>query len=91
MSPKFRECYQIGLWQNSSQRGSVRLVVEVDANGHPSDVSTTGGDGLDKMVISCLMSVVRKETFAPPVGGPAVVTIPLHFGSDQALATPDAK
>jgi len=83
MSPKFRECYQIGLWQNAEQKGSVRLVIEIDAQGHPAKVTPGGRDGLDKMVLSCLIGVVRRESFTPPVGGAATVTIPLNFGSDH--------
>jgi TonB family protein len=83
MSPKFRECYQIGLWQNADQKGSVRVVIDIDANGHPAKVTLGGGDGLDKMVLDCLVAVVRRESFAPPAGGSGTVTIPLNFGSDQ--------
>jgi len=83
MSPKFRECYQIGLWQNADQKGSVRLVIDIDASGRVAKVTPDGGDGLDKMVLSCLVSVARRETFAAPRGGPASVTIPLNFGSDH--------
>src|SRR5258706_6831562 len=56
MSPKFRECYQIGLWQNADQKGSVRLVIAIDGNGRPARVTPDGGDGLDRMVLSCLVS-----------------------------------
>jgi hypothetical protein len=84
MQQGFRECYQIGLWNNPHQSGSVRLVVKLDPHGRPSTVTPHGGAGLDRMVIECLSRVARRGTFAPPTGDGTVV-VPLKFRSDRAL------
>jgi hypothetical protein len=84
MQQAFRECYQIGLWNNPHQSGSVRLVVKLDPHGRPSSVTPLGGAGLDRMVIDCLVRVARRGTFARPTGD-GTVTVPLKFRSDRAL------
>jgi hypothetical protein len=84
MQQAFRECYQIGLWNNPHQSGTVRLVVKLDPRGRPSSVTPHGGGGLDRMVIDCLARVARRGTFARPTGD-GTVTIPLKFRSDRAL------
>jgi hypothetical protein len=83
MRPQFGECYQIGLWNNREQSGSVRLVVEVDARGRAAVVTPAGGTGLDRMVINCLVGVARRSAFAPPTGGSARVVIPINLGMNR--------
>jgi hypothetical protein len=84
MQQGFRECYQIGLWNNPHQSGSVRLIVKLDPRGRPKTVTHVGGTGLDRMVLDCLARVARRGVFAPPAGDPTVV-VPLTFRSDRAL------
>jgi hypothetical protein len=84
MQQGFRECYQIGLWNNPHQSGSVRLVLKLDPRGRPASVSTVGGTGLDHMVLECLARVARRGTFAPPTGDGNVI-VPLSFRSDRAV------
>jgi hypothetical protein len=84
MQQGFRECYQIGLWNNPHQSGSVRLVLKLDPRGRPATVTSVGGAGLDRMVLDCLVRVARRASFAPPTGEAAVV-VPLTFRSDRAV------
>jgi len=84
MQQAFRECYQIGLWNNPHQYGSVRLVLKLDPRGRPASVTPVGGTGLDRMVLDCLARVARRGTFAPPTGD-GTVFVPLKFRSDRAL------
>jgi hypothetical protein len=83
MQQGFRECYQIGLWNNPHQSGSVRLVLKLDPRGRPTTVTPVGGAGLDRMVLDCLVRVARRASFGPSSGGSIVV--PLKFRSDRAL------
>jgi hypothetical protein len=83
MQQSFRECYQIGLWNNPHQSGTVRLVLQLDARGRPAHIATVGGAGLDRMVVDCLVRVARRASFAP-AGGNASVVVPLTFRSDRA-------
>jgi hypothetical protein len=80
MSVNFRECYQAGLWINAEQRGSVRLEMQIDSGGRPSTVTPSGGRGLDRTVVDCLVKVASNASFAPPRNGPTNVIVPLTFG-----------
>jgi hypothetical protein len=84
MQQSFRECYQIGLWNNPHQSGSVELVLKLDPRGRPATVTPVGGAGLDRMVLDCLVRVARRGSFAPPTGDGNVI-VPLKFRSDRAL------
>ncbi len=64
MRQGFRECYQIGLWNNPHQGGTVQLVLKLDPRGHPATVTPLGGAGLDRMVVDCLVRVARRGSFA---------------------------
>ena len=86
MQQGFRECYQIGLWNNPHQSGSVRLVLKLDPRGRPASVTPLGGAGLDRMVLDCLVKVARRGSFARPTGDGNVV-VPLVFRSDRARET----
>jgi hypothetical protein len=83
MQQGFRECYQIGLWNNPHQSGSVRLVLNLDPRGRPAAVTPLGGAGLDRMVLECLVRTARRASF-PPSGSVASVVIPLTFRSDRS-------
>jgi hypothetical protein len=84
MQQSFRECYQIGLWNNPHQSGNVQLVVKLDPRGRPASVTPLGGVGLDRMVLDCLVRVARRGSFAPPIGDGNVI-VPLRFRSDRAI------
>ena len=84
MQQSFRECYQIGLWNNPRQSGTVELVLKLDPRGRPASVTPLGGTGLDRMVLDCLVRVAGRGSFAPPTGDGNVI-VPLKFRSDRAL------
>src|SRR5689334_17752540 len=85
MRQGFRGCYQIGLWNNPHQGGSVRLVLRIDARGSPASVKSVGGAGLDHMVVECLVKVARRASFAPPMGGEGSIEVPIRFASDRQI------
>jgi hypothetical protein len=89
MRQGFRECYQIGLWNNPHQGGSVRLVLKLDRRGRPATVTPLGGAGLDRMVVDCLVRIARRGEFAPPTGDGNII-VPIKLTSDRPLdAAPD--
>ncbi len=83
MQQSFRECYQIGLWNNPRQGGSIRLVLRIDAGGRPAMVTPVGGTGLDRMVVDCLVRVARRGSFAPRTSADGNIVVPMKFGSDR--------
>src|SRR5713101_8887858 len=84
MRQGFRECYQIGLWNNPHQGGNVELVLKLDPRGRPATVTSHGGAGLDRMVVDCLVRVARRGSFAPPTGDGNIV-VPIKLSSDRRL------
>jgi len=82
MRQGFRECYQIGLWNNPHQGGNIRLMLKIDARGRPASVTTIGGAGLDRMVVDCLVGVARRGSFAPSAGNEGPIEIPIAFTSE---------
>src|SRR5260221_5707898 len=84
MRQGFRECYQIGLWNNPHQGGTVQLVLKLDPRGHPATVTPLGGAGLDRMVVDCLVRVARRGSFARPAGDGNIV-VPINLTSDRLL------
>jgi hypothetical protein len=83
MRQSFRECYQIGLWNNPHQSGSIRLVLHIDGRGHPASVTPEGGNGLDRMVVDCLVRVARRGSFAPRTSSDGNIVVPMKFGTDR--------
>ncbi|SRR6266498_2559174 len=83
MRQSFRECYQIGLWNNPHQGGTIRLVLRIDGRGRPASVTPEGGSGLDRMVVDCLVRVARRGSFAPRTSSDGNIVVPMKFGSDR--------
>jgi hypothetical protein len=79
LRPKFRDCYQAGLLLRGDQQGSVQLAMVVDPAGRPNTVKPSGGAGLDRCVVDCLVKVASNASFSPSSGG-ANVLVPLSFG-----------
>jgi hypothetical protein len=80
LRPKFRDCYQAGLLLRADQQGSVRLAMAIDPAGRPSTVMPSGGEGLDRCVVDCLVKVASNASFSPSRGGTNVL-VPLSFSS----------
>jgi Tetratricopeptide repeat len=81
MAAGFRRCYNKGLAEDPSMKGTARITARVDRDG---DVVWAGAEhlgGLSEGVVSCLVDRVLTATFAAPEGGGATVVIPITFVS----------
>ena len=81
MSAGFRRCYNRGLQEDPTMKGSVRVTAKIGPNGEVLSASPSGGGGLSGTVISCVVARVQSAQFAPPEGGGATVVIPVTFVS----------
>ena len=76
----FRACYNRGLIEDPTMKGSVRITASVGPNGEvKSAVPSVGGGSLSGSVVSCLAARVRSAQFSPPTGGGATLVIPIIF------------
>jgi hypothetical protein len=74
----FRACYNRGLIDDPTMKGSVRITASVGPNGEvKSAVPSVGGGSLSSSVVSCLAARVRSAQFSPPTGGGATLVIPI--------------
>jgi hypothetical protein len=81
MAAGFRRCYNKGLQEDPSMKGSVRITAKIGPNGEVLGASPSGGGGLSGTVISCVTARVSSAQFAPPEGGGATIVIPVTFVS----------
>lgn len=81
MSAGFRRCYNKGLQEDPTMKGSVRITARIGPNGEVLSATPSGGSGLSGTVISCVVARVQSAQFAPPEGGGATVVIPVTFVS----------
>jgi hypothetical protein len=81
MAAGFRRCYNKGLQEDPSMKGSVRITAKIGPNGEVLSASPSGGGGLSGTVIGCVTARVSSAQFAPPEGGGATVVIPVTFVS----------
>jgi hypothetical protein len=76
----FRACYNRGLAEDPTMKGSVRITASVGPNGEVKSAQTAvGGGSLSSAVVSCLAARVRSAQFSPPTGGGATLVIPVIF------------
>jgi hypothetical protein len=76
----FRACYNRGLIEDPTMKGSVRITASVGPNGEVKSAQpSVGGGTLSSTVISCLAARVRSAQFSPPTGGGATLVIPIIF------------
>ena len=76
----FRACYNRGLGEDPTMKGSVRITASVGPNGEVrSAVPSVGGGNLSSTVVSCLAARVKSAQFSPPSGGGATLVIPIIF------------
>jgi hypothetical protein len=80
MSAGFRRCYNRGLQEDPSMKGSVRITARIGPNGEVLS-ATPSGSGLSGTVVSCVVARVQSAQFAPPDGGGATIVIPVTFVS----------
>jgi hypothetical protein len=81
MAAGFRRCYNKGLSEDPSMKGSVRITAKIGPNGEVLSASPSGGGGLSGTVIGCVTARVSSAQFSPPEGGGATVVIPVTFVS----------
>ena len=78
MRPGFRDCYQRSLDAHGRFSASVRLSLRVDADGKIASV-TARGTNAPRDMIECIFTEVGRHVFDPPMGGAAVVNIPVNL------------
>lgn len=81
LGPDFRRCYNSGLESNPNMKGTVRVTARLGPDGKVVAANSSGGDGLSKDVIFCVLRRVRSAQFNPPGGGGATIVIPVNFVS----------
>lgn len=79
MQPAFRACYEQGLRDDPSMRGSLRVTAKVDGAGNVIAANPSSGVGLAPAVISCVVARVAAARFTPPPGGGVAIVIPITF------------
>jgi hypothetical protein len=79
MAAGFRRCYNKGLAEDPTMKGSIRITAKIGPNGEVLSASPSGGGGLSGTVVSCVAARVASAQFAPPEGGGATIVIPVSF------------
>jgi hypothetical protein len=80
MAHDFRVCYNLGLQEDATMKGSVRITAKIGPEG--SVVSATPSpSSLGEKVVACVVARVASSRFSPPEGGGATVVIPVTFAS----------
>lgn len=79
MAAGFRRCYNRGLAEDPTMKGSIRITAKIGPNGEVLSASPSGGGGLSGTVVSCVAARVASSQFAPPEGGGATIVIPVSF------------
>jgi hypothetical protein len=75
--PRFRRCYEDGLFGNPELEGSLTLTLRVGPNGEVTSVGRGGGSGL-AAIVPCLVGVAQSIVFDPP-GQSATLAVPIVF------------
>lgn len=78
MAAGFRRCYQRGLQEDPTMKGSVRITAKIGPSGEVLSASPSASS-LSGTVTSCVAGVVSSRTFSPPEGGGATIVIPVSF------------
>jgi hypothetical protein len=76
---RFRACYEKGRARNNALAGTARIHFVIQRDGTVTDVADDASTLPDPDVVSCIMHVFAKVTFAKPEGGIVTVTYPLAF------------
>ncbi len=79
MAAGFRRCYNRGLQEDPTMKGSIKITAKIGPNGEVLGASPSGGGGLSGTVVSCVASRVASAQFSPPDGGGATIVIPVSF------------
>lgn len=76
----FRRCYNKGLLEDASMKGSMRVTAKIGPNGEVLSVSSSSS-GLSGTVVSCVEARFKSARFAPPQCEGETVTVPVAFMS----------
>lgn len=79
MGADFRRCYNNGLQTNPNMKGSLRITARIGPNGEVVVANPSGGNGLSKEVIDCVVARFKSARFSPPEGGGATIVVPVSF------------
>jgi len=79
LRPYFRMCYLRALHDHGRFGAWIIVNAQVRSTGRVAAVSSSGDESVPYSMTACLEGVVRQASFVPPVGGSAVVSIPLAF------------
>jgi TonB family protein len=77
--PEIQRCYERGKMDEPELRGRVTLKISVSATGAVSSATVETSTLHSSAVESCMIATVGGWTFAPPAGGPAVISYPFNL------------
>ena len=72
-------CYRRGLEESPRMRGTVRVTLRIGPNGEVLSATPSAGGGLSPNVVGCVVGKLGAAQFAQPVGGGAVLVVPITF------------
>jgi hypothetical protein len=75
----FRACYRRGLDVDPTMQGSVRVTAKIGPNGEVLSATPSAIVGLSSGVVSCVVGRIAGARFDAPVGGFAILVIPISF------------
>lgn len=75
----FRSCYASSLNSDPSLSGVLRVTFEVGPDGSVVRVRTTHTGALPPSLIACIAARAQQARFSPPLGGGAVLGVPVTF------------
>jgi hypothetical protein len=76
----FKACYRHGLEdEDPMMQGSVRVTVKIGPNGDVVSATPSGGAGLSRKVVGCVVGRLSGARFEPPEGGFAILVVPISF------------
>jgi len=81
LRPQFEACYRHALRLNGRFGAWVIITAEVGTDGRVTSAKASGDESIPNGMLRCLEHAVRQARFNPPVGGSAIVEIPLAFTS----------
>jgi hypothetical protein len=78
MAHDFRVCYNEGLHEDATMKGSVRITAKIGPEGNVVS-ATPGASALGEKVVACVVARVAIARFSPPEGGGATLVVPVTF------------
>ncbi len=79
LRPYFRACYLRALHDHGRFGAWIIVNAQVRSTGRIASVTSSGDESVPYSMTACLEGVVKQASFVPPVGGSAIVSIPLAF------------